>query len=63
MGIDVEEADMRKRVAVVGVFVAALSLVPFGAGSVASACPDPDNPCDLEPQPAPPLWCKLTPFC
>lgn len=54
---------MRKRLAFVGALVAVLSLAPFAPGSIASACPDPDNPCDIEPYPAPPLWCKLTPFC
>ncbi|HEV2756324.1 MAG TPA: hypothetical protein VG318_11185 [Actinomycetota bacterium] len=51
---------MRKRIAIVGALVAALSLVP---GAVASACPDPDNPCDPPPPQPLPLWCKLTPFC
>jgi hypothetical protein len=46
--------------AFVGAVVAALSLVPLGP---ASACPDPDNPCDLEPQPMPAVWCKVSPWC
>ena len=54
---------MRRKLAFIGAFVAALSVVPGGFAGMASACPDPDNPCDLEPQPAPALWCKLTPFC
>ncbi len=53
---------MRKRIAVVGALVAALSLTPLGPGSVASACPDPDHPCDPPPHQLP-LWCKLSPFC
>jgi hypothetical protein len=53
---------MRKRLAFVGALVAVLSLAPFAPGSVASACPDPDYPCDPPPHQLP-LWCKLTPFC
>ena len=49
----------KNRIAILGVLVAALSVVP---GSAASACPEPDYPCDPPPHQLP-LWCKLTPFC
>ena len=53
---------MRRKLAFVGAMVAVLSLVPFGPGSVASACPDPDHPCDPPPHPLP-VWCKVSPWC
>ncbi|HEY7875346.1 MAG TPA: hypothetical protein VIG64_09510 [Actinomycetota bacterium] len=53
---------MKIRLAFVAAVVAALSLSPVGLVGMASACPDPNNPCDINPQEVP-GWCKLTPFC
>jgi hypothetical protein len=50
-----------KRLLFVATVSAFLSLSPLGAAP-ASACPDPDNPCDIQPSEVP-GWCKLTPFC
>jgi hypothetical protein len=53
---------LKKRVALIAAFAAVLSLNVVGPISTASACPDPDNPCDIQPYEIP-GWCKLTPFC
>jgi len=50
-----------KRIALIAVATAFLSLSPLGAAP-ASACPDPNNPCDIKVEEIP-GWCKLTPFC
>jgi hypothetical protein len=53
---------MKIRLAFVAAVAAFLALSPVGPISSASACPDPDNPCDIQPYEVP-GWCKLTPFC
>lgn len=50
---------MLKKLAVIGALVAALTAVPGSA----SACPDPDNPCDPTPMPFPINICKIDPRC
>ena len=53
---------MKKRLAFIAAVVAVFSVSPVGLIATASACPDPDNPCDIQPYDVP-GWCKLTPFC
>ena len=46
---------MKRRIAVL-VMATAMVFVPVRA--MANGCPDPDNPCDIQPIPSP-----LDPFC
>lgn len=51
---------MGKKLVVIAGLVAALSAFPGSA----SACPDPDNPCDPTPKPLPTVnLCKIDPRC
>lgn len=56
---------MKRKLAVIAGLAAALTVAPMGLSGVASACPDPDNPCDIKPyDPLPPQqWCKIDPRC
>ena len=56
---------MRRKLAVILGLAAVLSLTPMGCSGVASACPDPDNPCDIKPwDPIDPVsLCKFDPRC
>lgn len=47
---------MKLRKTFVALVVAALTMIPVAAN--AGQCPDPDNPCDIQPIPSP-----LDPFC
>ena len=51
---------MLKKLTVVAALVAALTALPSGS---ASACPDPENPCDPTPKPFPINLCKIDPRC
>lgn len=56
---------MRRKLAIVIGAAVALTVAPLGLTGTASACPDPDNPCDPMPwQPiSPTQWCKIDPRC
>ncbi|HEX2195870.1 MAG TPA: hypothetical protein VHJ76_03000 [Actinomycetota bacterium] len=56
---------MRRKLAVVFALATALTVTPLGLTGTASACPDPDNPCDIKPwDPIDPVQlCKFDPRC
>lgn len=51
-----------KRFVLLAAVTAVLTISPLAAAAPAAACPDPNNPCDIQPTEVP-GWCKLTPFC
>lgn len=56
---------MKRKLAVIAGIVTVLTVTPLGLTGTASACPDPDNPCDPMPwEPIPQAqWCKIDPRC
>ncbi len=56
---------MKRKLAAIAGTAAVLTIGPVGPTGTASACPDPDNPCDIKPwDPIPDAqWCKIDPRC
>lgn len=56
---------MKTKLAVIAGLAAVLTVGPVGLTGSASACPDPDNPCDIQPYELIPQsqWCKIDPRC
>ena len=56
---------MKRKLALVAAVAAAMTVAPTGLTGTASACPDPEYPCDIQPwNPIPQTqWCKIDPRC